>query len=182
MTSLEQFETLNQGTAGWFPVVTLLGGYLLKVLSDWLQYRRNREREREARDDLRRAQLEERRTTFQRQNLLDLQESVNDLARATGATNVEDYRAYRQTGEWQQQPTDEVLSESSRVAIRRTSILNSRVRDDLVRELVQKFKDSCVSATFSDSKEAADSALEMMASMFEDLNDRIGLVLRKMDD
>jgi hypothetical protein len=182
MTNLEQFETLNQGTAGWFPVVTLLGGYLLKVLSDWLQYRRTREREREAREALRRDQLEERRTTFQRHNLLDLQEAVNDLARATSAGNAEDNRVYGQTAGWQKQRADETLSENSRLAIRRTSILNSRVRDDLVRELVQKFKDSCVSATFSDSKEAADSALEMMASVFEDLSDRIGLVLRKMDD
>lgn len=154
----------------------------MKVLSDWLLYRRTREREREAREALRRDQLEEHRTTFQRQNLLDLQEAVNDLARATGATNVEDNKAYRQTGEWQKEPVGEVLSENSRLAIRRTSILNSRVRDDLVRELVQRFKDSCVNSTFSISIEAADSALNTMASVFEDLNDRIGLLLRQMDD
>lgn len=182
MANFEHFETLNQSAGGWFPVVTLVSGYLLKVLSDWLTHRRTREREREAREALRHDQLEERRTTFQRQNLLDLQEAVNDLARAAGAANVQDNRAYRQTGQWQKQLLGEELSENFRLAARRTSILNSRVRDDLVRELVQRFKDVSTGASFSPSKEAADSALNTMASVFEELNDRIGMLLRRMDD
>lgn len=36
--------------AGRFPVLTLLTGYGTKSLSDWIQDRRTREREREARD------------------------------------------------------------------------------------------------------------------------------------
>lgn|ERR1700735_2607249 len=100
MTNLEYSVPVGQSTAGWFPVVTLIGGYLLKVFSDFLQHRRTLEREREAREALRRNQLEERRTTFQRQNLLDLQEAVSDLARATGQANVQGNKAYRETGRW----------------------------------------------------------------------------------
>lgn len=182
MANLEYFETLRESAVGWFPVLTLIGGYLLKSLSDLLEHRRIRAREREAREASRRDQREERRTTFQRQILLDLQEAVNDLARATGAANVQDVRAYRLTGEWQEQPLSEELSENFRLASRRTAILKSRVLDDLVRELVQRFKDSCGAAAFSASREAADSTLNVMASVFEELNERIGLLLRQMDD
>ena len=46
---------------------------------------------------LRRDQLAERRANFQRQTLLELQEAVQDLFRATGAAHVQDERAFRET-------------------------------------------------------------------------------------
>src|SRR5687768_4612193 len=78
---------LDMSPNEWFPVFTLLLGYGTKAFSDWFQHRRAREREREARDAARRDQLFERRTSFQRQTLLDLQEAIMRLTRTTAEAN-----------------------------------------------------------------------------------------------
>ena len=69
-------------SASWLtsilPIGTLILGYATKSVSDWLDFRRTREREREARRENRRDQLFERRNAFQRQILLDLQDRVMD--------------------------------------------------------------------------------------------------------
>jgi hypothetical protein len=75
-------------TSSWFPVLTLLLGYATKSLTDWLEHRRNTRREREAREAVRRDQRFERRTSFQRQTLLDLQEASMQLARSVGAIHI----------------------------------------------------------------------------------------------
>ena|ERR1700730_2414078 len=84
-------------TSIWFPVLTLLLGYATKSLSEWLEYRRTTRREREAREAVRRDQLFERRTTFQRQTLLDLQETSVQLLRSVVRITVIDKSAYHST-------------------------------------------------------------------------------------
>jgi hypothetical protein len=126
-------------TSSWLPVATLLIGYLTKSVSEWVQYRRasarermqheyTSEREREARDALRRDQLFERRNTFQRQTLLDLQENLTLLGRTIGEMSIHDRRAYRETSEWQKQLYGDDLAERNRVAQARTGMLGVRVR------------------------------------------------------
>ena len=127
-------------TSSWFPVVTLLLGYAAKSLDEWLGYRRNARREREAREAVRRDQVFERRTSFQRQTLLDLQEAAMQLARSVGAINHEDKLAYNSTGEWSKQQLPDDLSEGNRLAQARTGMLGARVRDDSIRELLAKLK------------------------------------------
>jgi hypothetical protein len=173
----------DASAVGWFPVLTLLLGYFTKYLSDWFQHQRTVERDRENRVAIRRDRLLERRTRFQRQTLLDLQEALMDLGRTTGAMHQHDEIAYRKSGDWQRRayyPED--LSENDRIAMRRTAVLAVRVRDASVRELVQEFKDSASAVGMSASKEASDSAFYRMMPVFEELNQRIGEVLRKMDD
>lgn len=81
-----------------FPVATLLLGYLTKAVSDWIQHRRTTEREREARREARLEKLAERRITFQRQTLLDLQEAMMQLIRSAGATHFQEVAAFRKDG------------------------------------------------------------------------------------
>src|SRR6266581_6335804 len=140
-------------TVGWFPVLTLLLGYAVKAASDWLQHRRTSERERQAREAARLDQLFERRTTFQRQTLLDLQDAVMLLGRTSGAIHHQDVMAFRKTGKWQKQLLDEGLDESARLAGARTSMLAVRVRDQSVRELVAVVKHHGVKASLSASEE-----------------------------
>jgi hypothetical protein len=81
-------------TVAWLPmvlpVVTLILGFAISAVTDWIKYPRDSERERAARLETRRDQLSEQRRSFQRQTLLDLQEAIQDLARATGAAHVQD--------------------------------------------------------------------------------------------
>jgi len=173
---------MAEATVGWFPVLTLLLGYAVKAASDWLQHRRTSERERQAREAARQDQLFERRTTFQRQTLLDLQEAVMRLARSSGAMHHQDVMAFRKTGKWQRQLFDEELSENARLANARTSMLAVRVRDESVRSLVAVVKHHSAKAGLSTSEEEGNRELDAMAVEFERLNQRIGEVLRELDD
>jgi hypothetical protein len=176
----------DTATVGWFPVLTaLLGtslGYAAKFFTDWLHDRRSAEREREARGAVRRDQLFERRTTFQRQTLLDLQEAALELARAVGLAHHQDYLAFRATGQWGKQLIGEDLSERERLAHARTSLLGARVRDDPTRELVTKLKNYAGETVHSETRDESERALLGMGLALEELNQRVGEVLRKLDE
>ena len=173
---------MAEATVGWFPVFTLLLGYAVKAATDWLQHRRTSERERQAREAARRDQLFERQTTFQRQTLLDLQEAIMQLVRCAGAMHHQDVMAFRETGEWRKQLFEEELNENARLATARTSMLAVRVRDASVRDLVAVVRSHSVNAGLSASQAEGDRELYAMATEFERLNQRIGEVLRKLDD
>jgi hypothetical protein len=169
-------------TSSWFPVLTLLLGYATKSLTDWLEHRRNTRREREAREAVRRDQLFERRTSFQRQTLLDLQEASMQLARSVGAIHHQDKMAYRSTGKWSKQLLGDELSEGNRLAQARTGLLGARVRDDTIRELIDKLKTYSAEVINSPTPEDSERAESSMTVVFDELNQRIGEVLRKLDD
>src|SRR5262245_46466607 len=127
---------MPDGTPGWFPVFTLLLGYALKALPDWLPHRRNKERQRESRETELGGHFLERRTSFQHQNVLDLQEAVNQLMHTTSVINLQDSAAFRETGQWHKQALGDELTENHRLASARATMLAVRVRDDSVRNLV----------------------------------------------
>jgi hypothetical protein len=61
-------------------------------------------------------------------------------------------------------------------------MLAVRVRDDSVRELVQAMKNHATAAGMCGSQEEGDHAMNAMGAAFERLNQRIGEVLRQLDD
>jgi len=74
-------------------VVALLSavvGYIGAMVTEYLRDSRARAREREARDASRRERLQVRRSDFQRETLLNLQEAVMHLARACGRMHHHD--------------------------------------------------------------------------------------------
>ena len=124
----------------------------------------------------------EQRTGFQRQTLLDLQEASIQLARAVAAIHHQDKIAYRTTGKWGKQSVSDDLSEGIRVAQARTGMLGARVRDDAIRELIDKLKNRSVEAVSSPTPEDSDRADIGVTVIYDELNQRIGEVLRKLDD
>jgi hypothetical protein len=169
-------------TASWFPVLTLIIGYGAKSFSEWIEHMRTTKREREARDESRRNQLFERRTSFQRQTLLDLQEACMQLARTTGAMHHLDSMAYRSSGKWHKQLFPSDLDEEHRLTQARTLMLAVRVRDDSVRELVDKLKSLCFETGVSATQEDSDHAITSATHAHKELNQRIGELLRALDD
>src|SRR5712692_6961303 len=115
--------------AVWFPIVTLLLGYILSSISESVRHRRAVEREREAREAERRDKAFERRVTFQRATLLELQDAIMGLMRTSGAMHHKDIMALNQTGQWQKELFGDELSEANRLAMARTTVLTVRVRD-----------------------------------------------------
>jgi hypothetical protein len=169
-------------TSSWFPVVTLLIGFATKSVSDWFEHRRSIRREREAREALRRDQFFERRTSFQRQTLLDLQDASMQLVRSVGAIHHQDKMIYASTNQWGKQRVGDDLSETNRLAQARTGMLGPRVRDGTVRELVSKLKTHSVEVLRSETLEDSERADLALIIIHDKLNERIGEVLRNLDD
>jgi hypothetical protein len=168
--------------AGLLPVLTLLLGYGIKYFEDWVQHNRTLERERETRSALRQDAIVERRTQFQRQTLLELQTSVMALARHTSQMHVEDMREYHSAEKWHPKPYPDEMNENCRAARAQTSMLFVRVNDVKVRDLaifVRKFASEVVSANGPDESL---NWFVKMSQVFEELQERIGIVLRALDE
>jgi hypothetical protein len=183
--SAPNLSEISSATTGWFPVLfpvfTLLLGFAIKFVSDWVQHKRDLERDRETRKEARHDLLAERRTDFQRQTLLDLQEAVQDIARAAGAVHVEDARAYKQTGQWQKQRIPEELDQQILLANRRVMLLNVRVRDAELRQLVEKVAVACSHSEHL-SKDSSMVAIGAVGLVLIQVHERIGTLLRTLDD
>jgi hypothetical protein len=176
--------------AGWLSgAVSVLLGFAAKAVSDWLQDKRALQRERETRDALRHDQLAERRASFQRQTLLDLQDALQDLARAAGAANVQDELAFQRTGNWQRQPLGDELNQQAFLANRRVLLLTVRVRDLALRNAVRQFRDltndvqvTNRNATDAELRAASNTMLQSSVPLLGQIHERIGELLRTLDD
>ncbi len=165
----------------WLLVSTLLG-FAAAFVSGWFRDSRASKREREAREAAKREQRFERRTNFQRQTLLDLHDAVMRLVRTTGEASHRDEMASRAGGEWGKQLLGEDLNIRAHLAGVQTMMLGVRVRDESVRNLLKKVKDESRATLLARNKAEADRATVDMADGFEKLNERIGELLRKLDD
>src|ERR1051325_6139626 len=123
------------------PLISAVGGWALKSVTDAMDYRRNRQRDKDARDHQRRQMLFERRITFQRETLLKLQEAAHELARATGAMYYQDVMAHRGSGEWRKNQYSSDLGERYAAAQSQTLMLSERVRDEAVRAAVRELRE-----------------------------------------
>jgi hypothetical protein len=169
-------------TNTWFPVATLLLGYLSKSIFDWIEHRRSLRKDNEARRAQLRAQLLERRTAFQRQTLLDLQDWLAKLARATGASFHQDRMAFHETGEWQKQQIEGGWSDRHLEAQTAVNKYSVRVRDERVRVLVKKLTAECSNILMSSGKEVSEGYFQAAIETMVELNGRIGEILRQLDD
>lgn len=179
--------------ANWFPVITLLLGFVASSITEYLRDRRTgtREmfaaaatsaREREAREAERRLQLFERRSHFQRDTLLSLQDTVLQLARSAGRMHHLDEIEYKKTGQWGRQQFPEDLNMSAHEAGVKVLILSVRVRDEVIREMMEEFRKHANRLGICRTPEESQQALNGMLAVLEPLNERIGMILRKLDD
>jgi hypothetical protein len=167
----------------WFlPIATLLLGYVTKSISDWLDFRRARKREREAREETRRDIRFERREKFQRATLLELQEELVNLVRTASQMHVQDIKAHRETGTWKRQLFESELSEAARLAHARVAVLTVRVRDEAVRNLVADINQGTIGLTLAPTREVAMAASVAMTTTFDKVQKRIGELPRELDD
>lgn len=166
----------------WFPVVTLVLGLVLKSVFDALTDRRTARREREARQEQRQDAFRLRRIEFQRASLLELQEAIQQLARFTGQSNHEYVMAYRTSGTWRKQPLTEEADQGFLRAQTSVGLLRVRIRDQEVRQLAEQFSKVCVDVVVSTSETAADHALRQITNAITELHERIGAILRNLDD
>jgi hypothetical protein len=162
------------------PVATLLIGYLTKSASDYIENRRAHSREREARDSARKDRLFEQRISFQRETLLALQDELMQLIRDTAVAHHHNVMTLRQTGKLGLLPND--LDEGYRIHQATISKLVSRVLDRQVRDLVERLRTESVETVLATSESAGDAFLKRAGQSHDQLNSRIGEVIRSLDD
>ncbi|QKC91025.1 hypothetical protein EB230_23415 [Mesorhizobium sp. NZP2234] len=166
----------------WFPIITLGVGAGITALSQKISDTRQLTREREARREQRRETISLRRVEFQRATLLELQERLLDLGRMVTRAQLEDFRALETSGKWRLGKLSEEVNEGCRLAQASVTRLLERVRDDQVRALASSFSEICVSVTLARSKADSDSYYNKMLHTSGELNARLGVVLRSLDD
>jgi len=123
-----------------------------------------------------------RRSDFQRETLLNLQDAIQQLARAAGRMHHLDEMEYRKSGNWGGYLFPEDLDNAAGEAGVKTLTLMVRVRDDGIRELMKTFRDHANRLGICRSKEESRQAADGMAAAIEPLQERIGMMLRKLDD
>ena len=136
------------------PITTLLGGlggYWLAGRNDDARDRRTVAREESARLAALADRLEEDRHAFQRDTLLELQDELQRLARATTRILLQDERTVKESGRLYQLP--EGLSDEEFQIFTAVRRLWVRVLDPELRKAVERFVDVCSRASLPTSGE-----------------------------
>lgn len=159
-----------------------MAGGALTMISAWLADRRLTERERERRREERRERLILRRNDFQRDALLALQVASQKLLRCAGAMHHQDVMAFRQSGQWQKQQFGDDLSNQYLHQVTETMLLGSRIWDDEVRRLADALREHTSRVSLSASEQEAERRMEAAAETQRALIQRIGQLVREMDE
>lgn len=163
-------------------ILGVIAGGALTMLSAWVADNRLSERERERRREERHERLEARRKDFQRDTLLALQVATQKLMRVAGAMHHQDVMAFRKTGVWQKQSLGEELSNEHLRQTTETMLLASRVLDGETREFANEFRKLASTVSICASEDEAENRLKAAADMQGILIERIGQLVRGMDE
>lgn len=169
LTSLGSFATAGLG---------FLALRVLDARKDERTYRRKKAARREARRD----KIIEKRNEFQRQTLLELQDAVQQSIRDTAELQLHDIRAAREGFEWRKNSFPHELSERTRLTNVQTMRLGVRVRDEQIRLLLSTFRKCCTNVQFATNEQASERQMSESSDKFAELNDRIGQVIRQLDE
>ncbi len=127
-------------------------------------------------------QLFERRSHFQRETLLDLQDTITQLARAVGRMHLLEEMEYRKTGQWGAHLFPEDLNGSSYEAAVKTLKLMVRVRDDGIREMTNTVRDHALKVGSCRTESEGRQAFDGVVAFLPALHERIGMILLKLDE
>lgn len=165
----------------WFPVITLIFGAVSKGIGDLFADKRKTKAEKEARHEQRLDVVQLRRVEFQRSTLLDLQNAMQKLARATGKASHDDLIAFRKTGEWGKNSVSEEANIGALEGHASINILRVRVSDDHIRAIADKFSSACSRHVYCKSEAESDACMKDMFAYMTELNNKIGEALRNLD-
>lgn len=126
-------------------------------------------------DELDRA---ERSRAFQRETLLNVQETVQDLMRLMARAHFADKVAFRENGEWRQNMLGNELDESLLLANRKMTAFVERIADDSLREALIDLHGQITQVYQSDSLRDAEIAFRRVGPNFVAVMRRLGGALR----
>lgn len=163
-------------------VIGVVAGGALTLFSGWLADTRLNTRERERRNEERRERISIRRSDFQRETLLALQNASQKLIRNTGASLHQDIVAHRTGAKWQNQQLPDNLSDEYLKWNTEVLLLASRIRDDEVRSLGDRLRSQCAAVSISSNEDEAERWMASAGSTQDALIQRIGFLVREIDE
>lgn len=168
-------------SATWLPIATLVGGYAGALTTESFRDARQRRREIEAREADRVREVDSLHQQFQRETLLELQQAMADMARATGAIHHQDVVAYRNAGGTnpftrQQVPGD--LNQRSFEAMQKTMLLMARVDHEGLRANIKSLRELVTKVLLAQSESEANGLMVEAMDLQVRINDQIGELLR----
>jgi hypothetical protein len=177
----ETSRLFAMGTDYWLPLATLVIGFGGASINEWLRDRRQEKREASAREAERALRREERRDEFQRQALLELQEAGVDLGRSVAKAHRHDLREQRESGkEWAALRLGRELDEENRLASLRARMLEERILDDELRDLVQQYIELSNEVLVAPSEAVAVAEFGALLSSNASMQARLGILLRQL--
>lgn len=130
-------------------------------------------------DERARSERKERSNVFQRQTLLELQDSMHDALRLIHKAFHEDLLSSRSGAEWGRTLLSDELNESSRAANQKVAILIERVSNDALRKEVKNFMAFATKALLASSETEARTILEGSYAYANSVFELIGETLRQ---
>jgi hypothetical protein len=121
---------------------------------------------------------DERRRVFQRETLVELQDTLHDLCRMMVRGFLEDKAHYRKVGVWGQNLLSDEVNEGQRVLLRRISLLTGRISNDELRQNVRASTETLVNLSMARSIEEAEQWHVQMNSESPKMLEAIGHELR----
>jgi hypothetical protein len=170
-------------TVSWLtPIITVSIGFAFGILTEWFRDARAYRREREARSDARAETKAEQRRDFQRQSLIALQDAICELIADLRLHVGEKSAVVLEGKDWNEAVASKEVAIKSMISRDRVVTLRARVSDDLTRRLTQAVLVACASTVRAKSKEGVFEGLEKMKEGLEGVSERIGIMLRTLDD
>lgn len=166
----------------WFPVVSVLIGFVGKGVLDYFADARKAKAEATARNEARHQAVALGKVAFQKEALVELQELLESLGRNLGRTHYEDVKASRETGKWRKNLLGEPLNTDLTKTQSRVMILGSRVSDDEVREGVRSFRTGIARFFMATTERDAEIALDSLVSLSFVLHESIGKSIRELEE
>ena len=117
---------------------------------------------------------------FQRQNLIELQESLFNCMRLTGKAHLEDLESFRKsTNDGRSSLLTEELSQELMMSNRQIAILTERVADQKLRNSIQELRKNMTNVLMAKTEQGSYSELQVASNSFDEIMKNLGSVLRE---
>lgn len=174
-------EVIGVAPEVWFPVVSVVIGFVCKGVLDHLTDHRRFKADDVARREERSEAARLRKIEFQRKALIELQELLERLGRLNAKALIEDTKAYKEKGVWGKNLLEKSLDEDLRQTQSRVMVVGSRIAHDQIRHKSTQFRDCVTRITLAKEQYEAEVALNDMVDISKCLHELIGEELRRLD-
>jgi len=127
----------------------------------------------------RRYSIADKRTVFRHRTAVELQETIYQLMRTTGAIHHADTTAARQSGVWGRTLASNDLNEAHNVQVIRIRVLMERLEDAPLRQNIDVLISGSASVVIARTEQAALDANETLMKRHKEVNKELGRAIRE---